>query len=424
MVTKTDRKLPVDTKIAAAQDGAICSTELKWDPWVYDASSSGPAPPKVYGAGASQWDLAPAETPVQLEIPEQYKQMESGELDVRIGAAKAALGSSLVILGHHYQRDEIVRWSDFVGDSFKLSQQAASRGDAEHIVFCGVHFMAESADILSADRQRVILPNMAAGCSMADMANAADVQKCWSELETAGLSDSLVPVTYMNSAAALKAFCGERGGAVCTSSNAAKILEWSFGSGERVLFFPDEHLGRNTGFKFGISDEEMVVWNPRRPLGGNSLEALQAARLILWKGWCSVHIRFTVEQIAKARADYPSINVIVHPECRREVVDAADLDGSTEFIVATIGNAARGSRWAIGTEINLVNRLANENPDKHIFCLDPVLCPCSTMYRIHPAYLLWVLEGLVAGKVLNEIIVEEAVKAPARLALDRMLSIS
>ncbi len=424
MVTKSDEKLAVDAKIAAAQKDDICSTELKWDPWAYDATGSRPAPLPVYGAGASQWDMVPAGAPAQAEIPERYKRMDYGELDDRIGAAKAALGSSVVILGHHYQRDEIVRWADFVGDSFKLSQQAASRGDAEHIVFCGVHFMAESADILSDDRQRVILPNLAAGCSMADMANTADVQKCWSELETAGLADSLVPITYMNSAAALKAFCGERGGAVCTSSNAAKILEWSFGTGERVLFFPDEHLGRNTGFKFGISAEEMVVWNPRRPLGDNALEKLQAARLILWKGWCSVHIRFSVEQIAKARAEYPGINVIVHPECRREVVDAADLDGSTEFIAATIDSAARGSKWAIGTEINMVNRLANEHPDKLIFCLDPVLCPCSTMYRIHPTYLLWVLEGLVHGEVFNEIIVEEGVKAPARLALDRMLSIS
>ena len=346
-------------------------------------------------------------------------------MERRIAAAKAALGSRLVILGHHYQRDEIIRWADFRGDSFKLSQQAAGRREADYIVFCGVHFMAESADILAGDHQRVILPNLAAGCSMADMADEAQVLSCWTQLDEALdlEAGAVIPVTYMNSSAALKAFCGERGGAVCTSSNAARVLEWAFERGERVLFFPDEHLGRNTGVKLDIPDDAMVRWDPRRPLGGNSPEALRRARLILWRGWCSVHARFTVAQIAEARRAYPGITAIVHPECRREVVDAADLDGSTEFILETISSAPPGSQWAVGTEINMVNRLAAEHPDKLIFCLDPVICPCSTMYRIHPAYLAWVLEALVGGEVLNEIVVADGVKAAARVALGRMLSL-
>jgi quinolinate synthase len=310
------------------------------------------------------------------------------------------------------------------GDSYQLSRMAADSEDCRAIVFCGVHFMAESADILAADHQRVILPNLAAGCSMADMADEAQVLSCWSQLgEALGVDASVVPVTYMNSSAALKAFCGERRGVVCTSSNATRVLQWAFEQGERVLFFPDEHLGRNTGVKLDIPGDAMVRWDPRRPLGGNSAEALRHARLILWRGWCSVHARFTVAQIAEARRAYPGINVIVHPECRREVVDAADLDGSTEFILETISSAAPGSQWAVGTEISMVNRLAAEHPDKLIFCLDPVICPCSTMYRIHPAYLAWVLEGLVAGQVLNEIVVPDGVKASARIALGRMLSL-
>jgi quinolinate synthase len=340
----------------------------------------------------------------------------------RIAAAKAALGSRLVILGHHYQRDEIIQWADFRGDSYKLSQQAAGRREADYIVFCGVHFMAESADILAGDHQRVILPNLAAGCSMADMADEPQVRSCWRALEEA-LGDGTVPVTYMNSSAALKAFCGEYGGVVCTSSNASRVLEWAFERGQRVLFFPDEHLGRNTGVKLGVPDEAMVVWNPRRPLGGVSVEALRRAKLILWRGWCSVHARFTVAQIEAARRAHPGISVIVHPECRREVVDAADLDGSTEVILEAISTAPSGSAWAVGTEINMVNRLAAAHPDKRIFCLDPVICPCSTMYRIHPAYLAWVLEALAQGEVVNEIAVSERVKASARAALDRMLAL-
>ncbi len=414
----------IETRIKATTTGGLCSSELTWDPWAYDASPSKPRLP-VYGAGASQWDTIPASTPVQGEIPERYREMAPDELARRIAAAKATLGSRLVILGHHYQRDEIIRWADFRGDSFKLSQQAAGRREADYIVFCGVHFMAESADILAGDHQRVVLPNLAAGCSMADMADEAQVLSCWRQLDQAlGLEEgTVVPVTYMNSSAALKAFCGERGGVVCTSSNATRVLQWAYERGERVLFFPDEHLGRNTGDKLGIPDDAMVRWDPRRPFGGNTVEALRRARLILWRGWCSVHARFMVAQIDEARRAYPGITVIVHPECRREVVEAADLDGSTELILQEIASAPSGSQWAVGTEINMVNRLAAEHPDKLIFCLDPVICPCSTMYRIHPAYLAWVLEGLGDGQVLNEIAVPDHVKAAARVALGRMLSL-
>src|SRR5215475_9935611 len=410
----------IDRRIKKAPLGGLCSSELRWDPWAYDASPGKPRLP-LYGAGASQWDTIPASAPVQAEIAERYRVMTPEEVAERIGAAKATLASRLVILGHHYQRDEIIRWADFRGDSFKLSQQAAAQRDADYIVFCGVHFMAESADILAGDHQRVILPNLAAGCSMADMADEAQVLSCWRQLgEVLDLdAAAVIPVTYMNSSAALKAFCGERGGVVCTSSNATRVLQWAFERGERVLFFPDEHLGRNTGVKLDIADDAMVRWDPRRPLGGNSPEALRHARLILWRGWCSVHARFTVAQIDEARRDYPGINVIVHPECRREVVDAADLDGSTELILETISAAPPGSQWAVGTEINMVNRLAAEHPDKLIFCLDPVICPCSTMYRIHPAYVAWVLEALVDGRVLNEIVVQDGVKTAARVALGR-----
>ncbi len=412
----------ITAKIEVATTTGLCSDELKWDPWAYDAPRQGTRLP-VYGAGASQWDEIPASAPVQGEIPERYRMMEPEEVARRIGEARARLGSRLVILGHHYQRDEIIRWADFRGDSFKLSQQAASRRESDYIVFCGVHFMAESAVILGGDHQRVILPNLAAGCSMADMADEAQVHACWRQLDQALGFGGVVPVTYMNSSAALKAFCGERGGIVCTSSNATRVLDWAFERGERVLFFPDEHLGRNTGVKLGIPDDAMVVWDPRRPLGGGSVEALRRARLILWRGWCSVHARFTVAQIERARRQHAGVTVIVHPECRREVVAAADLDGSTELILETIAAAPAGSRWAVGTEINMVNRLAAAHPDKRIFCLDPVICPCSTMYRIHPAYLAWVLEALLDGQVVNEIVVPDGVKASARVALDRMLAL-
>nr|BBH91953.1 quinolinate synthase A [Thermogemmatispora argillosa] len=359
------------------------------------------------------------------QIPRRYAEMDGAELDRRISQAKAALGRRLLILGHHYQRDEIIKYADLRGDSFKLAQQAAARPEADYIVFCGVHFMAESADILSAPHQIVILPNPTAGCSMADMANIAEVEECWETLnDVLGDEADLVPVTYINSAASLKAFCGERGGIVCTSSNARKVMEWAFSRGRRLLFFPDEHLGRNTGLAYGIPEEEMIVWNPKNPQETlDDEERLRRARLILWKGYCSTHMRFTVEQIAKARAEYPDITVIVHPECRREVVAAADLYGSTEYIIQQIERAPAGSKWAVGTEINLVHRLAQEHPDKLIFCLDPIVCPCSTMYRIHPAYLAWVLEALVEGQVVNQVKVAPEIAHWARVALDRMLAL-
>jgi quinolinate synthase len=358
----------------------------------------------------------------QERIPREYLRMPADERDPRIWALKQRLGERLVILGHHYQRDEVIQFADFRGDSFKLSQQAASRADAEFILFCGVHFMAESADILSAPGQRVILPNLEAGCSMADMAKADDVQAAWDELARLGV-DGIVPITYMNSAATLKAFCGRNGGIVCTSSNAPRVYDWAFARGERVFFFPDEHLGRNTGVAKGIPLEQMVVWDPFQPLGGNTPEALRAAKVILWKGFCSVHARFSVEQIAQARANDPDVNVIVHPECRLEVVEAADLYGSTEFIQETLRKAPAGTTWAVGTEINLVKRLAAEMRNKTIFCLDPVICPCSTMYRIHPGYVLWALEHLAEGEVVNQITVDDATRRDALTALERMLAV-
>jgi len=360
--------------------------------------------------------------PRQERIPREYFKMSGPERDARIWALKRTLGEELVILGHHYQRDEVIQFADFRGDSFKLSQQAAGRGDAEYILFCGVHFMAESADILSQPHQKVILPNLEAGCSMADMAKSDDVQAAWDALAGLGISD-VVPITYMNSAAALKAFCGRNGGIVCTSSNAGRVFDWAFARGEKLFFFPDEHLGRNTGVKKGIPTEQMVVWDPFLPLGGNTPEALQAAKLILWKGYCSVHARFSVEQIAAARAEYPGVNIIVHPECRLEVMQAADCDGSTEFIIDSITAAPAGTTWGVGTEINLVNRLNAELPDKHVFCLDPVICPCSTMYRVHPAYVLWSLEHLAQGKIVNQITVDPNTARDALVALDRMLAV-
>jgi quinolinate synthase len=358
-------------------------------------------------------------------IPQFYAEMGGEELDRRISAAKATLGERLVILGHHYQRDEIIKYADYRGDSFKLAQLAAARPQADYIVFCGVHFMAESADILSGQHQKVILPNPAAGCSMADMANIAEVEECWQMLhESLGEDAGIIPVTYMNSAANLKAFCGRNGGVVCTSSNAPAVIDWAFRQGKRVLFFPDEHLGRNTALKYGISEDRMAVWNPKDPMAADDAEEeIERARIILWKGYCSTHMRFSVQQIAKARAEYPGIKVLVHPECRREVVEAADLYGSTEYIIEQIEKAPAGSQWAVGTEINLVHRLAKEHPDQFIFCLDPIVCPCSTMYRIHPAYLAWVLEALVEDEVINQITVDEETAHWARVALERMLSL-
>ena len=357
-------------------------------------------------------------------IPRFYAEMGGEELDRRIAAAREKLGERLVILGHHYQRDEIIKYADYRGDSFKLAQLAAARPQADYIVFCGVHFMAESADILSGPHQKVILPNPAAGCSMADMANIAEVEECWQMLhDLLGEDAGIIPVTYMNSAANLKAFCGRNGGIVCTSSNAPTVMKWAFSQGKRVLFFPDEHLGRNTALKYGIAEEQMVVWNPKDPMATNNAEEeIEQAKIILWKGYCSTHMRFNVEQIVKARAEYPGIKILVHPECRREVVEAADLYGSTEYIIQQIERAPAGSQWGVATEINLVHRLAKEHPEQFIFCLDPIVCPCSTMYRIHPAYLAWALEALVEGEVINQVSVDEEITHWARVSLERMLS--
>jgi quinolinate synthase len=362
-------------------------------------------------------------------IPRLYALMDGEELDRRISAARAKLGQKLVILGHHYQRDEIIRYADARGDSFKLAQFAGQHPEADYIVFCGVHFMAESADILSGTHQQVILPNPAAGCSMADMANISEVEECWESLadlfrdEESGELAPVIPVTYMNSAANLKAFCGRNGGIVCTSSNAPQVLRWAFERGRRVLFFPDEHLGRNTALQLGIPAEQLVVWNQRRDFGGIADDkVLQSARVILWKGWCSTHQRFSPSQIAEARSRYPGVRVVVHPECTHETVEAADLSGSTEYIIKVIEESPKGTVWAVGTEINLVKRLAVEHPDKTIFCLDPVVCPCSTMYRIHPAYLAWVMEELVLGRVVNRVSVDASTAEWAKVALERMLA--
>ena len=361
----------------------------------------------------------------QTEIPAAYRGLSADGLTRRINAAREALRGQAVILGHHYQREDIIQFADVRGDSFKLAQWASEQREARYIVFCGVHFMAEAADILSAPDQQVILPNLAAGCSMADMARPDDVRKAWDALQRAGV-DGIIPVTYVNSAATLKAFCGRNGGIVCTSSNAGAVLKWAFERGERVFFFPDQHLGRNTGVKLGIPETEMTLWDydwPFDDLGGNRIERLQQSRIILWQGHCSVHARFDVEQIRQARAAHPGIKVVVHPECSLDVVQAADCSGSTEFIVRTITEAPSGSAWAVGTEINLVQRLANENPDKLVFCLDPIVCPCATMYRVHPAYLCWVLEELAAGRVVNRIQVDDETARWARVALDRMLEV-
>lgn len=364
------------------------------------------------------------------KVPTRYLKMSPDHIESGIRYARKEIGSKALVLGHHYQREDVIRFADLRGDSYLLSKYAASAGDAKWIIFCGVHFMAETADLLTADDQHVILPNMAAGCSMADMAATEDVEDAWDELSDvlgddgdSGLAE-LIPVTYMNSTAAIKALCGRNGGLVCTSSNADKAFDWAFARGKRILFLPDQHLGRNTGLAKGISEDEMVVWNPFKPLGGLSEDELHDAKVILWQGHCSVHTRFTVKQIAEARRDDPSVNVIVHPECVREVVDAADSYGSTEYIRNTVENAPSGTSWAIGTEINMVNRLRDENPDKRIFCLDPVVCPCATMYRIHPAYVLWVLEGIMAGVGINIVEVDSVTKRDALVAVERMLEVA
>ncbi|MEO8538440.1 MAG: quinolinate synthase NadA [bacterium] len=366
----------------------------------------------------------PAFVSWQQDIPREYLGMSPEELDRRITFARKQLGARLTILGHHYQRDEVIKYADFVGDSFQLARQAQQKKDLEYVVFCGVHFMAESADILTDEPVKVILPNMAAGCSMADMADPDDVYQAWDEIhEMLGEGASVVPVTYMNSAASLKAFVGAREGLVCTSSNAPRALKYAFERGEKVLFFPDQHLGRNTGYDMGVPLDEMVLWNFRMPQGGTTAEKLKKARIILWQGHCSTHQRFSVAQIEKARNEHPGVKVIVHPECQWEVVQAADLNGSTERIVKAISESPVGSVWAVGTEINLVNRLQTQNPDKTVFCLDPVVCPCSTMYRIHPAYIAWVLESLLQGVVVNEVKVDAETRKWSLVALERMLAL-
>jgi len=361
----------------------------------------------------------------QAPLPREYADLTPDAADARIQAAKQKLGSRLVILGHHYQRDEIIRHADFRGDSYKLAKDATNCPDADFIVFCGVHFMAESADILTSDHQQVILPNLAAGCSMADMANAFQIRNCWRDLEKVlGHSMSVIPVTYINSAATLKAFVGERGGTVCTSTNAPTAVRWALEQGEKVLFFPDQHLGRNTGVLLGYDAEaDMCVWDPFKPLGGNTPEKILSSKFILWKGHCSVHQRFTPELVHKAREEHPGVQVLVHPECPLETVNLSDFNGSTEKIIKVIQEAPSGSTWAVGTEINLVNRLAQEHPDKTVFCLDPQICPCSTMYRIHPSFLCWVLERLVEGEVVNVVKVPESTKHYASVALKRMLTV-
>lgn len=359
-----------------------------------------------------------------LEKPrtlEEYLVMPDDEVAESIEAAREALGERIVILGHHYQRDDVVKHADLKGDSYQLSVMA-SQTDADFIIFCGVHFMAESADILGREDQRVILPDMGAGCSMADMATIEQVEDAWEQLGEIGVLDSKVaPITYMNSSAAIKAFCGKNGGVVCTSSNAVPLFDRYLKEYDKMFFFPDQHLGRNTGAKFGIANDQMVLWNPHEDLGGNTPEQLRNAKLILWRGHCSVHGRFKPWHVDKIREEVPGIKVLVHPECMREVVDMSDLDGSTSFIIKTVEESPSGSKWAIGTEVNLVNRLATRFPDKEIHLLAPDLCMCATMFRIAPQNLAWALDNLVNGEVVNEIIVEPETKRYALTALQRMI---
>ena len=415
----------VDELIVADPD-ASCDPALADGPWIFDLVPG-------YGPGSSDGDVIPDPVVRPGQLPVEYQRMSEEELHARIVRAKETLGDRLVILGHFYQRDEVVQHADFLGDSFQLANAALTRPDAETIVFCGVHFMAETADVLARPEQRVILPNLAAGCSMADMADEESVETAWEELlevlgpESGTAPDEdgrqpVIPVTYMNSSAALKAFCGRNGGIVCTSSNASTVLEWAFERGQRVLFFPDQHLGRNTAKAMGIPLEQMPTWNPRKPYGGHTAAQIRDAKVLLWHGFCSVHRRFTVAQVAKAREEHPGVKVIVHPEAPMPVVDAADAYGSTDAIRKYVAAAEPGDVIAVGTEINLVNRLAAEHPDRTVFCLDPVVCPCSTMYRIHPGYLAWVLDGLVEGEVRNEIVVDDDVARDARIALERMLA--
>lgn len=360
-----------------------------------------------------------------VSCPGELPAPSDPQLQERARKARAALGESAFILGHHYQRDEVIDFADVTGDSFKLARDAAARPDAPYIIFCGVHFMAESADILTSPEQKVILPDLAAGCSMADMANYEQVSQCWSVLEELGVANQTVPVTYMNSSAAIKAFTGEHGGTVCTSSNAQTTLAWAFAKGEKVLFLPDQHLGRNTAvLKMGLTLDECVVWNPWKPRGGLTDQQIREAKMILWRGHCSVHARFSLESIREVRSRISGVNVIVHPECQHEVALNADIIGSTEQIIKTVSQSPAGSKWAVGTELNLVKRLAQQNPDKQIVFLDKSVCYCSTMNRIDLPHLVWAMESLVEGRVVNEIKVPERTAHYARVALDQMLSLA
>nr|WP_202446613.1 quinolinate synthase NadA [Streptomyces sp. SID5468] len=359
-----------------------------------------------------------------VECPGDLPAPSDPDLVERARKAKASLGDRVFVLGHHYQRDEVIEFADVTGDSFKLARDAAARPQAEYIVFCGVHFMAESADILTSDDQRVILPDLAAGCSMADMATAEQVAECWDVLTDAGVADTVVPVSYMNSSADIKAFTGRHGGTICTSSNAKRALEWAFSQGERVLFLPDQHLGRNTAVRdLGMSLDDCVVYNPHKPGGGVTAEQLRAAKMILWRGHCSVHGRFSLDSVNDVRSRIPGVNVLVHPECKHEVVAAADHVGSTEYIIKTLDAAPAGSAWAIGTELNLVRRLAKAHPDKRIVFLDRTVCFCSTMNRIDLPHLVWALESLAEGTVVNRIQVDKETEHYAKAALERMLAL-
>jgi quinolinate synthase len=359
-----------------------------------------------------------------VECPGELPAPSDPDLVERARAAKARLGEKVFVLGHHYQRDEVIEFADVTGDSFKLARDAAARPEAEYIVFCGVHFMAESADILTSDRQQVILPDLAAGCSMADMASAEQVAECWDVLADAGVADVTVPVSYMNSSADIKAFTGRHGGTICTSSNARRALEWAFTQGEKVPFLPDQHLGRNTAVRdMGMSLDDCVVYNPHKPNGGLTAEQLRAAKMVLWRGHCSVHGRFTAESVADVRERIPGVTVMVHPECRHEVVTAADRVGSTEYIIKALDAAPAGSAWAIGTELNLVRRLAKAHPDKQVVFLDKTVCFCSTMNRIDLPHLVWALESLADGKPVNRIQVDTETEHYARLALEQMLAL-
>ncbi len=362
--------------------------------------------------------------PIQTGLPKEYMGLSTSEWQARIVQAKATLGQDLLILGHHYQRDEVIQFADLTGDSFKLARLAAQNTTAKYIVFCGVHFMAETADILTGPEQVVVLPDLNAGCSMADMANPDQVDECW-EAVTDVFVGTTVPITYVNSAAVLKAFCGSHGGAVCTSSNARKILTWALAQGERVLFFPDEHLGRNTALDMGMTDKELVVYNQQTGqfewLPG---QTPQDVKVILWKGFCSVHQRFHVSHVEALRKQYPDIQVLVHPECNHDVVAVADMFGSTEYIIAQVEAAKPGTVWAIGTEVNLVHRLAKQHPEQTILSLNPIVCPCTTMSRISPEHLTWALESLCRGEVVNQIQVPTEVAEFAKLALDKMLTIA